>query len=423
MKFTDSLKWFLLACCGFTASMSIYTAEWLKEQPRLLPPLEQIRQSGRPISGGLVAILLVLALVLAQKNTRKSLVPTPILCLLFVQITLFVKSYLIGNFAAAMSGLALYGLVLAMVIWGPSRWLQTDGDFQGGAWSIAMVGVIFVLTNTYQYVIDRFPITFTNGYFMGTTGNPQHAAMLLVGVVPCVLFLFESTKSGTQKTAWLTLLLVLCVGLAMTASRTGAFAGVMAVLLFYRKRGGKFLQLALIASIILYIGFSLFHNPSDAVSPSLLSKGAADTRSAVWSEQIEKFLQNPLFGAPLVGERVAFNESSWLGIAAGAGVIGLLPLLMFGYSTLKMMLKLDRFSKQYPQYYLHCSAVIAGLGAMLAGSFTEAYLLGILTFSILAVLQYLVLGQYLCELSQRFRRLKQHEAYALSSLRGSYLRE
>lgn len=415
MKFTDALKWFLLACCGFTASLSSYTADWLKEQPQLAPPLEQIRASGRPIAGALVVILLLLAVFLSQKNTRKALIPTPIVWIFVVQCALFTKNYLMGDLTVALSGLGLFALVVTMILYGPSRWLQTDRDFRSGAWSIAMVGVIFAIVNTYQYAIDRFPITFTNGYFMGTTGNPQHAAMLLVCVIPCILFLLESTKAANQKAIWFTLLLWIGIVLVMTASRTGALAGVVAISLFYRKRGGKFLQLAIIAGIVLYLGFSILQNPSEVVSTSVLNKATLDTRSSVWTLQLEKFMQDPLLGEPLKGSRLQFNESSWFGIAAAAGLLGLVPLLAFGYGTIKMMMRLDRFAKRYPQYYLHASTVIAGLGALLIGSFTEAYLLGLLTFSILAVLQYLVLGQYLCEVEQRLRRTKQ-KTYALASL-------
>jgi hypothetical protein len=39
-----------------------------------------------------------------------------------------------------------------------------------------MVGVIFVIVNAYQALFDVYAITFVHGWFLGTTGNPIHAA-------------------------------------------------------------------------------------------------------------------------------------------------------------------------------------------------------------------------------------------------------
>lgn len=419
MKIIDYFNWFLLACCGFTASLSIYTADWLEEQPQLVAPLEQIRQSGRPISGALIAILILGILLISKKNARKALIPAPIIYLFLVQFALFAKNFLFGNVQVAVSTLGLYLLVLFMMLWGPSRWLQTQQDFCRGVWSIAMVGVIFAIANIYQFVIDRFPITFTNGYFMGTTGNPQHAAILLVAVLPCLLFLIESPRTASKKPLWLALLLLVCIGIVMTASRTGALAGVVAVLLFYRNRGDKFFRIAVVAGLLFLIGFLLLKDPSELITVSALDKATMDTRSMVWSEQIQQFLKYPFFGIPFQGDRLEFRESSWLGIAAATGLLGLLPLLMFGCSTIDMIVKLHRFSQRHPQYYLHCSTVVSGLGALLVGSFTEAYLLGVLTFTILALMQYLVLGQYLCELSQRTSQLQQRNPVSLKFFQSS----
>ena len=149
-------------------------------------------------------------------------------------------------------------------------------------------------------------------------------------------------------------------------------------------------------------------SPTDLDTSELLSPSAskfsnldASTRTSVWGGYWGVFLEYPLFGAPFVGDRLRFGESSWLGVLGSMGFVGAIPMFMFGWTSLQMIFKLDHLSKIRPDYYLKCSVVMAGLLSLLVGGISEAYLLGNLTFSLLAVFLYLVLGNYLIEFAQR----------------------
>jgi hypothetical protein len=127
-----------------------------------------------------------------------------------------------------------------------------------------------------------------------------------------------------------------------------------------------------------------------------------NTRVDVWNALLRGFMQNPLFGIPLQGDRMGYGENSWLSAGANLGLIGFIPMMMAGWESSKLIWQLNRLGNRNPHYFFQSSAVIAGLGSMLVGSCFEAFLLGNITFSLLAFLTYLLMGAYLIEVD-RFR--------------------
>lgn len=400
------LSWFLVSIFGFAASLSKFTDEFIKEPPPLVFPLQQIRELGRPLT--IVILVLLIVIALKTKNFwRKKIIPQPLVYIVLLQGVIFFKVLAYGNLIFAFLSAATFGGLVLMVILGPSRWLQDERNFQLGVWAIAMVGVIFGIANGYQAARDLYAITFVHGWFLGTTGNPHHAAVLIIATLPCLLFLFFHQKKPWLKALWAGFSGLALFGLLMTASRTGGIMAVVSILIFFRYRAGKFLQIAVIFAVIAALFFPDM-GPTDAETSGILSNTwnkwenlDSNTRAGVWNSYWGQFLEYPLFGAPFRGDRLTFGESSWLGVLGSLGFAGALPMLMFAWTSLQMIFKLDRLSKISPDYYLKCSVVMAGLLSLLVGGISEAYLLGNLTFSILAVFLYLILGNYLIESAQR----------------------
>jgi hypothetical protein len=88
-----------------------------------------------------------------------------------------------------------------------------------------------------------------------------------------------------------------------------------------------------------------------------------------------------------------FGENSWLGVASGLGLSGLIPMLIFGWLVIQKIISLDKIAKKNPNYYVYCSSISAGLISMMIGSISEAFLLANLNFYLYALLQYLILSQ------------------------------
>ncbi|WP_055074293.1 O-antigen ligase [Pseudanabaena sp. 'Roaring Creek'] len=401
------LSWILVSIFGFAASLSKFADEFIKEPPSLVFPLQQIREVGRPLAIVLLLMLIIVALK-TKSYWRQKIIPKPVIYIVLVQCMIFIKILIYGDVGFAFLSATTFGGLVWSILWGPSRWLQDDRNFQLGIWAIAMVGTIFIIANGYQALIDPYAITFVHGWFLGTTGNPHHAAVLITATIPSFLFLyFQREQSRWMRGLWIGLLVMSIFALLMTASRTGAIMAVVSVLMFFRYRGGNLLQLALFIGVIAAITLP-FLSPSDADTTGIFTSTVdkwdnldSNTRENVWNGYLNLFIENPLFGAPFQGDRLLFGESSWLGVLGSLGLIGAVPMFMFGLSSLQMIYRLDRLCKARPEYYLQCSAVMAGLLSLLVGGISEAYLLGNLTFSILAVLLYLVLGNYLLEVAHR----------------------
>ena len=410
------LHWFLVALMGFASSLAEFRDQWTLEPPALVFPLQQIRAQGRPLTIVLLGLLLVI--IFQSKGGRdRGLIPSALPYLFFIQGLVFLKTATEGSLNFAILAALTFGGLMVAMLQGPSRWLETEIDYKWGVATIAMVGIIFAVVNAYQGAINLYPITFTHGRLLGTTGNPQHAATLLAATVPAFLYLVEEEKDRPWlKVIWIAFLGVIFLGLAMTGSRTGVGTAVIGVMLFYGF-SGKIITRAILAVGVLFL-VTIFFEPAqqwflDTVGSSNLDRFddlSLDTREGVWRGQWRTFTNYPIFGAPLRGSRLGYGENSWLATGASFGLIGFIPLLLFGWECLKMMFQLYQYGKRQPIHQQQCNLVIAGLLSLLVGSFFEGYLLGNLTFSLMAIVQYLILGNFLL---QRQRQEKWEQAAML----------
>ncbi|WNN91094.1 O-antigen ligase family protein [Gloeocapsopsis dulcis] len=361
--------------------------------------------------------MLLLLAFQTRNGWRRWLTPRPVQFLIIVQVIIFLKTIAYGSISFALLAALSFAAVVLMVRLGPSRWLQDEQNFYWATWSIAVVGIIFILANVYQAIFDVHAITFVNGWFSGTTGNPQHAAVLVVTTLPCFIFLIESCKQWNwKKNLWIIGFISITIALFFTASRTGVLMFSVLFLFFYRHKIGGLLKLGLICGIALVVFLPLLNQDaglgiSYTTAINKLLSGD-NTRAGVWSALWRAFINNPFFGAPLKGDRLGYGESSWLAAAATLGLVGLFPLMLFGLDCFRMINKLIQTAKKQPRYALHCNTVIAGLATLLAGSFSEAFLLGNLTFPLIALLMYLSMGSCLLEANARVQRQLYESQYS-----------
>ncbi|MBW4612824.1 MAG: O-antigen ligase domain-containing protein [Desmonostoc vinosum HA7617-LM4] len=393
------LAWLIFSFCCYAASLGKYQDQWILEPPALVVPLQQIRDAGRPLTIILLALLILLGIQTAN-GWRRILLPQPTKYLIAVQIVIFFKTLFFADANFAFLGLITFGALALMLKLGPSRWLQDERNFHLGVWALAMTGVIFAIACSYQGVFNLNAMKVAQGRFLGTTGSSQHAAVLLAGTIPCLIFCVERyQKWDWKKIFWIASLLIVGYFLFITNSRTGAIMGITAVLSFYRQRSGKLIRLGLFIALLYFI-VSSFTSPdvvtSETAEPNRYLSNQ-NTREGAWSGMWAMFVSNPLFGAPPQGDRLLYGESTWLAAGATLGLIGFIPTLLLGFGCLKMILQLHSLSIKKPAYFIHSSVAIAGLSCLLSGSFTEAIFLGNLSFPVIALLLYLSLGKYLLD--------------------------
>lgn len=392
--------WFLFALCCFAASLGEIQNEYILQAPPLVFPLEQIRSAGRPLTALFLVMLLVAGLQ-SHNAQRRLRLPPPVKYILLVQAAIVLKTLYYGSISFALLTLVTVGSVVLIVYLGPSRWLQTDQDFTLATWSVAMVGVVFLAVNLYQALYDIYPITFFHNRFLGTTGNPQHAGTLLAAIIPCLLFTVESQRGvSRRKLLWTIVLGLTIFALLFTGSRTGLLMLLTTLVLFYRYRFGRLVQVSLAVFILAVILLIIAPQSTqvDQIVSSLQDHYSSlqNTREVVWNSLWRSFWQHPILGVPLLGDRLfGYGESSWFGAAAALGLAGLIPLVLFGVESVRMILQLYHHSLRRPEHFFQCSAVMAGLCTLMVGSVFEAYLLGNLGVNVLFLLLYLSMGQYL----------------------------
>jgi hypothetical protein len=397
--------WLLFSCCCFAASLGTFKSPFVATQ-RLLFPLEQIRLYGRPLAIVLLIILVLLA-TQTQNNWRKSILPEAVKYLMFVQFLIFAKTIMYGSQEFAILSAVTFSGVIFMMKMGPGRWIDSDENFYLAVRSIAIVGLIFVITNGYQYVLNSSAIR-VQGRFMGTTGNPQAAGLLLAMTIPCLMFVIQSSPVWNfVKSSWVAILAVVVYFLLLTGSRTGLLMGTASILLFYRNNGKawfKIVVVLLILSILIlpFLQPDTFSASSTGIDTSVSDRfsSTSNSREGPWSSMWNAFSNNILFGAPMEGERLGYGESSWLATGANLGLLGFIPLVCMGLETIRLMFQLNNLSSRNSYYFFQSSTVIAGLGGNLVGSFFEAFLLGNITFSLFSLLLYLIMGAYLLEVDR-----------------------
>jgi hypothetical protein len=167
----------------------------------------------------------------------------------------------------------------------------------------------------------------------------------------------------------------------LTGSRAGALMSMISLLCFFRSR----VWVGAVAAAIIFAAYALFLDEEQQAATDRITS-LEDTRSHVWEAQWNTFLQYPVFGAPVVGERLGFGENSWLALIATAGSLGAAVLVWLLVAIARELRDLWRARRAPGRSSLPFDFCIAGLVSLFVGSFLEAYLLGIITLPILALM-------------------------------------
>ncbi len=396
-------RWVILALLALVASFAEFRNEFVADPPDLAFPLESIRAYGRPIAIIFLLSLLIFALWfrLGTQKLRDQLVIQR--ALLAIQLLIFAKNIFQGDTLQALLAFLTFFLVYYLFHSGVTRWVYSDKVFRYGVGCFVGVIVLFNLMGFYQSLIDFWPMTFQQNRYMGMTGNPQHAAVLLATGTPLFMFWIIQAKIPHIRLGLILLLLWSFYYLILTGSRTGVLLALISLSVYiagYRASTLKYLiPIMIVLFVVSYINIDLSGN----VDQNTLNRytDPTNTRSRVISSQITQFLNYPVFGAPLRGDRLAFGENSYGAIAASLGAMGLIPLFIMIRGLLVLSRKLWRISKQSKEDKHYHLMVVAGIIAMLVGAFLEAYLVGNLTWPLIMLLTYVAWGYYLLERAKK----------------------
>lgn len=391
----------ILAALALFASFIEFKDPFGRPTPALVFPLQQLRQYGRLITIGL--LVLITSYWLKKQKDRHI---NPLLdvfsiktALLMIQFLIFVKNLIYGSPLIAILTFTVFLLVYFMFHKGVAYWFTSEKVFKRSVFCFLFAVILFVLMALYQSVFDSQAMLLFNGRFIGMTGNPQHAAVLLTSGVPLFLACIIDTQKIWQKVLLVLGLLFSLYYLMITGSRTGLLMALIAILIFliqYKAAGLKWGVFGVIVAFVLVGGLN--YNPFTVEDEAVIGRlqSTENTREDVVEVQINQFTRSPIFGVKPRGDRLGFSENSYLAVAASLGIIGLIPLFFMIRGIAKMLFQLwkgARYSKNKHFYFL----VVAGLVSLLAGAFVEAYLLGNITWPTILLLCYVHWGYYLLQ--------------------------
>lgn len=363
--------------------------------------LETLVQNGRIISMCLMAILLVVTLF-KSKQLRGAWHPPRLMWPVHaIQVLLLIKM-LTGSVSPVfiVQAAIVYALVAALGIFVVRAWLQSERSLFGPAVALTTALIFFCAIVEYELRINPQGVLLDNGRLTGTCGNPQHAAVLLAACLPGPLYLLVQRSSPIWLKICAVLLLVSVAHLTfLTGSRTGALMALIGLGLFFRQRAVP----AVVAVAAIYFVYVFLLQPEDQDVANRLAS-AEDTRSHVWAAQWRGFLAHPLFGAPIRGDRLGFGENSWLAILQSTGVIGGAMLLSLLVRITTLAYRLFQLERRAGRALPAVDFCLAGLVTLFVGSFLEAYLLGIITLPILALLTYSAASDHLLEKGKPIRQ-------------------
>jgi hypothetical protein len=388
-----NLVWLLTTITIYLSSLSTYTKNEILfgiEVPKLIEPLETLRANGRLLTAGFLIFLLFFLLIvkgsvreLKLKKQMSFFSKDPLVLLLVTVHALFIIKLLIDSptdllFNSLLSQLLFF--VLVFIIYNLASNLKTQRDFTRIVEYISLSAIIFILLNMVQLLIDQNAVFYIANLFLGTTGNPQHAAIFICMTLPSLLFSLEQGWIDKNKIKFFVCLLTVCFSfyfLFRTGSRTGliSFAATSIFLISRTNLVTSVIFLFFGAFIFAIWGDILSTDSSDAISK--LSNTSADSREAVWNWALDNFNQY-LFGIPFVGE-IGFVESTWLSLLSALGLLGLLiSLLLVGnfFTKIKMLISLEKISSYQNR---QVTLITANFICAFTISWGEASLLGILT--------------------------------------------
>lgn len=380
-------RWMLLGGAMFAASLTKLWDSWSeKEWFPHWGPIEAIVVNGRPLSILLLASLVIVSINRPRKGT--SSISPMMFPIHAIQAAILLKVLSgAGEIAYIVQAAIIFVLLGITGAIGIRHWLAEDKSLVGPAIALTTAAFLFCILGIFELRVNPDAI-FYSGRFIGTTANPQHAAVFLALSLlgPLYLAFVLHKRSVLLACLFSAMAIIVTYLLFLTGSRTGLCMAAILVF-FLLRRSVSQQKLIGTAIILLLIAFIWKYVLSLEVDVNELNNLASrgDTRSQVWVAQWNTFQKNPLFGAPHMGGQFRSGENSWLGLMSSTGLVGLACLIwllyQFGTNAVAIYrLKTKNVSK------LDLDFCLAGLLGVFAGSFFEAYLLGIITMPVMFIL-------------------------------------
>jgi hypothetical protein len=248
--------------------------------------------------------------------------------------------------------------------------------------AVALVTFASIATRHYDPGDGRL-----SGVQLGILSNPNDLAINIAISFPLALAFMLHAK-GPKKAIWTLALGFMCLGVVLTASRSGLLALLISIVICLWEYGVKGKRRNLIAgtivAMVLGMGIALSSSHYRARVESIVAgniegaedRGSTEARKELLKKSIIVALHHPLVGVgpgcfPLVDEGWRVAHNAYTELAAEGGIMSLVLFLLAvwaAFKDIKQVRKLPKY-KEDIEFQIFTQAVWAGMVAYLAGSF------------------------------------------------------
>lgn len=349
-------------------------------------PLESLNDLGPGVSTFKLLSLLVFGsaaahFLILRKRDRLVSAPQNWLVMLFVlsSITsLFVAispSTTISAILKLLRVLLLYFVVINVI--------HTRRDLSWTLWAFLMGGLVSTLYGMFDPSQQGTRVA-------GTLGQANLFALSMAPRLPIALGLFAIETSKFRRYVLILATAVIAYGVALSGSRGGLLAAGIAFALFSLSQQRKVLWLSLVTVISITSLALMPLELKQRVGLAETSSGddlgnSTDRRETYQQFGLQLWQEHPLLGVGMNGFGTAYAESefrflqstrktrpahnTFLEIAVGAGIAGLLPFILILAISLYQMKKRSQELDGDPDMARLASAMLAALGAYTFGMF------------------------------------------------------
>jgi len=362
-------------------------------------PLEDFHTAfGLPSSFSVVKLLSLVVFGAAivhfcvfRKLDRLVSAPQNWLILLFLAATV-VSSLVAIDPTAALSKTFKLARVLSLYVM-TIHIIRTLTDLRRVVWAVMISGLICALYGIYNYHFNPAELG-PEGRITGMMGDPNVFAAAMVARLPLVLYVLMGERRVGRRVLLALTAAALLYGIVLSGSRGGFLALVFAMGLFVIRQKHKLVTLVLILALVpLLLNIMPFHiKERVGLVPTKYdtTDTSAERRQTYLEFGLQLFRQHPVTGVGLNGfsdayarsqyrflqesqtKRVAHN--TYLEIATGAGLLGLIPFLGLFFISLREVVKAAQ--EMAHDWFLAgvANGIFAGFGGfLLAIFFLTAY--------------------------------------------------
>jgi len=276
--------------------------------------------------------------------------------------------------------LSLYVMIIHIV--------RTPTDLRRVVWAVVISGLICTLYGIYNYHFNPAELG-SEPRISGMMGNANGFAAEMVARLPLVLYLLMGERHIGRRVLLALTAAALLYGILLSGSRGGVLGLVLAMGLFVIRQKHKLVTLVLILALVpVVLNIMPLHIKERVglVSTKYDTTDASVERRQTYLEfGLQLFLQHPVTGVGLQGFSEAYSRSqyrflqtsqakrvahnTYLEIATGTGLLGLIPFLGLFFISLHEVVKAAQ--EMAHDWFLAgvANGIFAGFGGFLLTSF------------------------------------------------------